>query len=91
MVVALKDGSSVSTLTAVLNTDTVQGQHLVRIAVNPATQGIKVNSSATISFSMKPINPKDANSSEVWLFQGSDGLPYPAVATSLGELLVDIP
>lgn len=85
---ALKDSNSVSSLIAVLNTDSVQGQHLVRIAINPANNGIKVNSTASISFTMKPLDPKDENSSEVWAFQGSDGQLYPAVATSIGELLI---
>lgn len=86
---ALKDVNSVASLMAVLNTDTVQGTNKVRIAVDPATNQIKTTTTATISFTMKPIDPKDENSVGLWLFQGLDGLPYPAVATSLGELLID--
>lgn len=87
---ALKDQNSVASLMAVLNTDTVQGTNLVRIAIDPATNQIKTSTTATISFTMKPIDPKDANSVSIWLFQGLDGLTYPAVATSLGELLIDM-
>lgn len=86
---ALKDGSSVATLLAVLNTDTVQGTTKVRIALNPSTHGIKVNTIASISFTMQPIDPRDENYVGVWAFQGNtDGLLYPAVATSIGELLI---
>lgn len=85
---ALKDGNSVSSLLAVLNTDTVQGTNLVRLAINSANNGIKLDSTSTISFTMKPIDPRDENYVGVWAFQGSDGLLYPAVATSVGALLV---
>ena len=88
---ALKDGNSVATRLAVLNTDTVQGTNLVRIAINPSNSAIKVSDSATISFTMIPIDPRDLNYVDVWAFQGNvDGLLYPAVATSSGELLIDI-
>lgn len=86
---ALKDSNSVSTLLAVLNTDTVQGTHLVRIAVNPANSGIKLDETATISFAMSPIDPRDENYTSVWAFEGTDGKLYPAVATSVGALLVN--
>lgn len=86
---ALKDGNSVSTLLACLNTDTVQGTHLVAIAIDPISKGILIDTSATISFTMVPIAPKDVNSSACWLFEGTDGKTYPAVATSTGVLLVD--
>ena len=87
---ALKDSNSVSALLACLNTDTVQGTHLVAIAVNPTSHGIKINTIATISFTMKPIDAKDVNYSACWAFEGTDGLLYPAVATSIGELLVNM-
>lgn len=88
---ALKDANSVATLLAVLNTDSVQGTNLVRIAVNPANSGILINTTASISFTMKPIDSRDANYVGVWAFQGNiDGLLYPAVATAAGELLVDV-
>lgn len=87
---ALKDGSSVATHLAVLNTDTVQGTNLVRIAIDPTTKGVKVNTTATILFTMIPIDPRDQNYVGVWAFQGrNDNLLYPAVATSSGELLID--
>lgn len=75
---------------AVLNTDTVQGTHLVPIAINVSNSAIKVNTTDTISFTMVPIDPHDANWVKVWCFQGSvDGLVYPAVANANGELLID--
>lgn len=89
---ALKDGNSVATLLAVLNTDTIQGTNKVRIALNPSDSGIKIDKTATISFTMQPIDPRDENYVGVWAFQGNvDGLLYPAVATSTGALLVDMP
>ena len=89
MTVALKDANSVSTLLAVLNTDTVQGTHLVRLAVNPSNNGILIDTTSTISFTMKPIDPRDENYTSVWAFEGPDGKLYPAVATSTGNLLVN--
>lgn len=74
---------------AVLNTDTVQGTNLVRLQINESNGGLKVNSSDTISFTMVPIDPKDENYVDVFLFEGSDGLTYPAVANADGELLID--
>lgn len=91
MSVALKDSNSVATLLAVLNTDTVQGTNLVRIKEDATSNGILINKTATISFTMTPIDPRDQNYVGVWAFQGnSDGLLYPAVATASGELLVDM-
>lgn len=87
---ALKDQNGVSALLACLNTDTVQGTHLVAIAIDQSTKAIKISTTATISFTMTPIDPKDVNSSACWAFEGSDGKLYPAVATSIGELLVDM-
>jgi len=75
---------------AVLNTDTVQGANLVRLKINSTNDGLKVNMSATISFTMIPVTPQDENYKDCWLFQGSDGLIYPAVATADGELLIDM-
>lgn len=86
---APRDKNRVASKLAVLNTDTVQGQHLVPIAINPANNEIMVTTTATISFTMVPIDEKDENFVNCWLFMGSDGLTYPAVATSDGELLID--
>lgn len=87
---ALPDQNFYYSKLAVLNTDTVQGTNLVRIKVNPSNRGLKVTTTATISFSMIPVTPKDENYKNCWLFQGeSTGLLYPAVATIDGELLVD--
>jgi len=85
---ALSDQNFRRTKLAVLNTDTVQGTNLVRLKIKESNNGIKINTTATISFTMQPVTPKDSNYVDCWLFQGSDGLLYPAVATSDGELLV---
>lgn len=50
---------------------------------------MKINTVDTISFTMIPIDPRDANYVSCWLFQGDDGLAYPAVANSSGELLIE--
>lgn len=85
---ALKDQNFRPTKLAVLNTDTVQGANLVRLKITESNNGLKINTTATISFTMQPVTPQDENYVDCWLFQGSDGLLYPAVATSDGELLV---
>lgn len=86
---AIRDQNRVTGKLAVLNTDTVQGTNLVRIGINSSNNGILINTTATISFTMVPIDPRDSNYVDCWLFEGSDGLTYPAVATAAGELLVD--
>ena len=85
---ASRDGNFSPGKLAVLNTDTVQGTNLVPIQINSSNNGIKVNTTDTISFTMKPIDPRDGNYVGCWLFMGSDGLTYPAVANSNGELLM---
>ncbi len=87
---AVTDQNFVPNKMAVLNTDTVQGTNLVRLKINPVTGGLKINTSETISFTMVAIDPRDENYRTCWLFQGEDGLTYPAVATIDGELLLDI-
>lgn len=88
MSVALTDSNSAKTLLAVLNTDLIQGTNLVRIKINPLDNGISIDETSTISFTMEPISPRDQDYVNVWSFQGSDGQLYPAVATSAGALLV---
>lgn len=91
MTQALKDSNSAASLLAVLNTDTVQGTNLVRIAIDSVTNGVEIDTTSGISFTMKSIDPRDQNYVGVWCFEGtSDGLLYPAVATSTGKLLVDM-
>lgn len=87
---APKDQNHVFSKNAVLNTDTIQGQHLVPIKINPDTNGIKVTTVDTISFTMVPIDPRDENYRTCWFFEGLDGLTYPAVATANGYLLVEM-
>lgn len=84
---ALRDQNFRPTALAVLNTDTVQGTNLVRIKRSESDGGIGYNTTDAISFTMQPVNPRDENYVDCWLFQGTDGLLYPAVANSDGELL----
>ena len=85
---ASRDNNFITGKLAVLNTDTVQGTNLVKIAINPSNGGIKVDQTSTISFTMLPVAKKDDNYVNCWLFQGTDGKTYPAVATSTGNLLI---
>lgn len=89
-VAAPRDGNNVTAKLACLNTDTIQGQHLVPIAISGSNGGIEIDETATISFTMVPVDPRDPNYVGCWLFEGTDGLTYPAVATSTGNLLVDM-
>lgn len=75
---------------AVLNTDVVQGTNLVNIAIDESTGEILIDEVGTISFTMEPVSLRDENYQNVWLFQGTDDLVYPAVANVDGELLVDL-
>lgn len=85
------DQNSVFSKTAVLNTDTVQGTNLVRLVLDEGnSNSLKVNTTATISFTMQPIDPRDANYRTCWTFTGQDGNVYPCVATADGELLVSV-
>lgn len=86
---AVRDQNFVPGKMAVLNTDTVQGTNKVRIGVDEATGSMKVNMTDTISFTMSPIDERDANYVDCMLFVGQDGNVYPWVANSSGEVLVD--
>lgn len=88
MTQAPRDENFVPGKLAVLNTDTVQGQNLVPIAINPTNSRIKFVAGDTINFTMVPVDPKDENYVSCWLFEGTDGEVYPAVATANGELIV---
>ena len=86
---AIRDQNFVPGKMAVLNTDTVQGTNKVRIGVDESNGAMLVNDSDTISFTMVSIDEKDANYVDCMLFVGQDGLVYPWVANSSGEVLVD--
>lgn len=86
---ALRDVNYITTKLAVLNTDTTQGTNLVRLEINSSTGRIKMNATDSISFTMKAIDPRDDNYISCWLFEGTNGLTYPAVGNSSGELLVN--
>lgn len=85
-----RDGNNEPAKLAVLNTDTIQGTNKVPIAINSANGRIKISTTDTINFTMQPIDPRDQNYVTCWLFQGSDGLTYPAVADEDGKVLIDI-
>lgn len=89
-IAAPRDGNNVPSRLACLNTDTVQGTNLVPIEIVESTGAIEISEDATISFTMVPVDPRDPNYVGCWLFQGTDGLTYPAVATAEGKLLVDM-
>lgn len=86
---APRDGNNIASKLACLNTDTVQGTNLIPIGINPSTNGIMVDIVSGISFTMVPVDPRDQNYVGCWLFEGTDGLTYPAVATANGSLLID--
>lgn len=86
---AIRDENFITAGLAVLNTDTVQGTNLVRVKINESNSGMKVNPTATISFTMVPIDPQDANYVNCLTFLGTDNQVYPWVATSDGEVLID--
>lgn len=69
----------------VLNTD---GTTLVTIKVNESNGGMKVNTTDTISFTMTPIDRRDENFKACLLWEGTDGLTYPWVVNSSGEVLI---
>lgn len=85
---APRDQNNIPGKLACLNTDTVQGQHLVPIEMDG--DYIRATPLATISFTMVPIDPRDPNYVGCWLFEGLDGKTYPAVATEDGRLLLDL-
>jgi len=89
MINALRDQNNVPTGLAVLNTDLVQGTNLVRITLDENNFNcMQVNTTDTISFTMQPIDPRDQNYVGCMTFTGSDGLVYPWVANSAGEVLI---
>lgn len=85
---APRDQNNIPGKLAVLNTDTVQGQNKVPLVVSAAGY-LKTIEGASINFTMVPVDPKDENYVNCWLFKGLDGLLYPAVADSEGKLLID--
>lgn len=83
---ASADQNFVRSKLAVLNTD---GSTTIPIKINPINGGMKINTTDTISFIMTPISKEDENFKNVLLWQGTDGLLYPWVANSNGEVLVE--
>ena len=87
MSVAPRDQNHIPSLLAVLNTDTVQGTTLVPLSIRNGA--VEVTTTDTISFTMQPVAPRDENYVTCWLFEGTNGLTYPAVANSDGHLLIN--
>lgn len=85
---APRDGNNVPTKLACLYSDTVQGTNLVPLSIT-ADGLIRINEVDVAAFTLQPVAPKDQNYVNVWLFEGTDGLTYPAVADEFGRLLVD--
>ena len=83
---AKRDNNQVTGKLGVLNTD---GVTLVPIAMNESNGGMKINTTATISFVMTPISKQDSNYVNCMLWVGTDGLTYPWVCDSDGAVLVD--
>lgn len=83
---AIADQNFVRSRLAVLNTD---GVTLVPIAINQSNGGMKANITDTISFTMTPIAPGDQNFNKCMLWVGTNGLTYPWVANSGGEVLIN--
>jgi hypothetical protein len=82
-----RDDNFVIPRLAVLNSDPIQGINIVPIQIN-ASNKILCTTRDSISFTMLPVSPRNANYLGVWLFKGLDGKTYPAVANANGELLV---
>lgn len=85
---APRDENSIPGKLACLNTDTVQGTNKVPLAIT-ASGLLKIAQGAPLNFTMVPVDPRDENYVGCWLFEGSDGLTYPAVADAEGKLLVN--
>lgn len=85
---AIRDQNHVPSGLAVLNTDSVQGTNKVRIKED-AVGGMAVDTGASISFTMVPIDPRDSNYVDCLTWVGGDGQVYPWVATSAGAVLID--
>lgn len=83
---ALLDQNFVHSKLAVLNTD---GVTIVRIKCNESNGAMKVNTTDTISFTMTPIINRDDNRTTCMTWVGTDGLVYPWVANSSGEVLIN--
>lgn len=86
---APRDNNFIPSKLAVLNTDTVQGTNLVPITISESNGGMMVSTTATISFTMQPVAERDENYVSVLMWEGTDGLSYPFVATSDGEVLIN--
>ncbi len=83
---AIRDQNFVTSGLAVLNTDSVQGANKIRVKID--SDSMKVTLTASIGFTMVPIDAEDENYVDCLTFVGSDGLVYPWVATASGAVLI---
>lgn len=82
---ASADQNFVRAKMGVLNTD---GVTCIPITINESNGGMMIDTVSTISFTMTPIAPGDANYEKVLLWEGTDGLTYPWVVNSSGGVLI---
>ena len=87
---AVRDQNHRPVKLAVWNEDTVQGTTKIPIAIDSSNGGMKIDTTATISFTLVAIDAQDSNYVDCWLAEGDDGLTYPLVATSTGAVLIDL-
>jgi len=83
---APRDDNFIPAKMGVLNTN---GTTLIPIKINESNNGMMVNTTDTVQFTMTPIAPEDENFDKVMLFQGTDGLTYPWVVDSEGKVLIN--
>lgn len=67
----------------------VDGVTKIPIAINPATNGVMVDTTSTISYTPTPIDPRDENFVDVWLATDGSGLCYPINVNSDGAILIE--
>lgn len=82
------DENRIKAKLGVLCTD---GVTLVPIAIDPATDGVKIDTVSTIGFTPGSIDFRDANYQPCWMAENSvDGTPIPIFVNADGAILVDL-
>lgn len=84
---AIRDQNHIPVRLGVLNTD---GVTLTPIKIDSGNGGMMITTIDTISFTMTPIDREDDNRVKAVLCEGDDGLTYPIVVNSDGEVLIDL-
>lgn len=83
---ASRDNNFVAGKLGVLYTDPTV---TIPITINESNDGVMVNTTDTVQFTMTPIAPTDSNYEKVLLWKGTDGLAYPFVVDNDGAILID--